>query len=182
MITVERIEERSLRRPPVLSADQTVLLPNGGYPAQAAPLAKREASEIPSGSSTPPRPSPQGGGSLTRLALGKLVEQAVLGRPDGRLGTGAQVQLAQDVRNIMLHGLIREKEIRGDLLVRLALGGQPQHALLLLRKGRADDFVRACRHLADAFQDFSRHFGVEQGATLGYGYDGVDQRGLIYFF
>src|SRR5438874_12470363 len=61
MITDERIEERSLRRPPALSADQTVLLPNGGYPAQAAPLAKREASAIPAGSSTPSPALPQRG-------------------------------------------------------------------------------------------------------------------------
>src|ERR671925_1207363 len=43
------IGERSLRRPPGLSADWPDLWPNGGYPAQAAPLAKRAVAPNPSG-------------------------------------------------------------------------------------------------------------------------------------
>src|SRR5207245_731822 len=43
----------------------------------------------------------RGPAALTGLFLG-LVQQAVLGGPDGGLGTGGQVQLAQDVGDVVL--------------------------------------------------------------------------------
>src|SRR6266513_5418826 len=49
-----RTGERSLRRPPLLSAGQPLFGPNGRYPAQASPLAKRALRLIPSQAPTPP--------------------------------------------------------------------------------------------------------------------------------
>src|SRR5438552_13033763 len=121
-----RTGERSLRRPPLLSAGQPLFGPNGRYPAQASPLAKRALRLIPS--QAPTLPSPRGEGNrkpLAGLALRKLVEQAMLGRPHGGLRPRAEIQLAEDVGDVVLDRLVRQKEVGRDLFVGLAVRGQP---------------------------------------------------------
>src|SRR5437899_9217551 len=60
-----RTGERSLRRPPLLSAGQPLFGPNGRYPAQASPLAKRAFRSIPS---QPPPCPPRRGGKLKAVS------------------------------------------------------------------------------------------------------------------
>src|SRR5713101_5324786 len=122
------------------------------------------------------------GGLLTGLALGELVEQAVLGRPDGRLGARAQVELGKNIRNMVLHGLVRKKQISGDLLVGLAMRRQPQDTFFLIGEGGFRHLVGAGGHLADPFQDFTCDLGIKQRAALGNGHHGVDQGRLVDLF
>src|SRR6266705_3178299 len=76
----------------------------------------------------PPCPPPEGEGNrkpLAGLAFRKLVEQAMLRRPHGGLRPRAEIQLAEDVGDVVLDRLVRQKEVGGDLLVGLAVRGQP---------------------------------------------------------
>src|ERR1700730_5786523 len=175
----------------------------GGYPAppprlirESAPLwaerripgASLSVSKtcVPLDSGTAPTlPSPGGGGNFKKLAglpFRKLVEQAMLGGPDGGLRPRAPIQLPEDVGDVMLDRLVRQEEVGGDLLVGLAVGGQPEHPLLLVGERGAGDLVGAGGHLPDPFQDLARDLGIEQRAALGDGDHRIDQARLVDLF
>src|SRR6202163_2822597 len=116
---------------------------------------------------------------LTGLAFRKVVEEAVLGRPDGGLRPRAEIQLAENVRNMMLDRLVRQEQVGGDLLVRLAVGRQAQNPFFLVRERGAGHLVGAGGHLPDPFQDLARHLRIEQRAALRDGDHGIDQAGFV---
>src|SRR5712691_6857224 len=110
---------------------------SGARPSGAA---LDKGADPPSGGCCPPTPSASGRAVLSVAPLPLtgfflwLVEEAVLGSPDGGLGAGGQVQLAQDVGDVMLDRLVRQEEVGRNLLVGLPMGGQPEDPLLLLRQ------------------------------------------------
>src|SRR6266851_3303187 len=136
-------------------------------------------------SACPPTPSASGRAVLSVAPLPLtgfflwLVEEAVLGSPDGGLGAGGQVQLAQDVGDVMLDRLVRQEEVGRNLLVGLPMGGQPEDPLLLLGQGGLLHVVRGGRHLADPLQDLTGHFRIQQRPAFVDRYHGIDEGLLI---
>jgi hypothetical protein len=57
--------------------------------------------------------------------------ETVPGHECGDLGPPLEVELRQDRAHVVLHRLVRQEDIRGDLLVRLALSDRQQDLLLL---------------------------------------------------
>src|SRR4051795_5116614 len=59
-------------------------------------------------------------------------EQAAVRGPAGQLVPGGQLELAEHARHVGLHGLDRDEELAGHLLVGVAAGDQPHHLTLAL--------------------------------------------------
>ncbi len=57
--------------------------------------------------------------------------ETVPGHECGDLGPPLEVELRQDRAHVVLHRLVRQEDLRGDLLVRLALSDRQQDLLLL---------------------------------------------------
>src|SRR5690348_16007614 len=67
-----------------------------------------------------------------RRALAWRSDQPALARQFGRLRAVGGVQLHQDVRDVVLHGPLRQRQPVANLAVALALRQQPQHLDLAL--------------------------------------------------
>src|SRR5947207_12433907 len=83
--------------------------------------------------------SDRSGGSralLCRRLPGDLRQQAVKLRPATRLGPVGDVELAIDVRQVELDGLLRHPEHLRELRVRVALRDEPEDLDLTLRQPR----------------------------------------------
>src|SRR3990172_4507668 len=59
---------------------------------------------------------------------------ATAGEEGGRLRAAGEVELLEDVREVVLHGLVAESQRRRDLLVGLPVGDEGQHLPLLGRE------------------------------------------------
>ena len=76
-----------------------------------------------------PRNPAVDGPARTRLAPRAASVQ--LRHVRGRLGAALEVELREDRADVVLHGLVGQEDIGGDLLVRLALGDKEEDLLLL---------------------------------------------------
>src|SRR6266536_4732878 len=101
--------------------------------------------------------------------------QPVLGDERGGLGPALQVQLRQDRGYVVLHGLVREEDVRRDLLVCLSLGNQEQDLLLL--SGQLGELVRVRTRCdpPDTIEDLLRDGWIQEGLTPPDGLQGGDE-------
>ena len=97
------------------------------------------------------------------------------GRPHRRLGPARHAELGEQVRHVVLHRLLRQEQLVGDLAVRAPLGEEMQDLALLLGE-RAESLVLG-RALTDPAQQRGGHGRVEQGLARRDPPHGVDEVG-----
>src|SRR3954469_7385107 len=71
------------------------------------------------------------------------VHEPLVRRPQGRLGPGAEAELAEDVRDVRACGSLADVELGGDLLVRSAGAQQRKDLELARREARLQVLARA---------------------------------------
>ena len=78
------------------------------------------------------------------------------------LGTSFEVELGEDGADVVLDRLVRQEDLAGDLLVRLALRDEGKDLAFLLGQGpKLVGLVRG-RDPAHPLEDFARHGRVQQ--------------------
>src|ERR1035437_1990709 len=84
-------------------------------------------------------------------------------RDEGRrLSPALEVQLREDRADVVLDRIVRQEDLRGDLLVGLPLGHKEKDLLLLLGQLSQLVGVRTGSDAADPVQDLLRHGRIQQ--------------------